>query len=221
MSGTLYVVATPIGNLGDITLRAVEILKTVAAVVCEDTRVTQKLLQHYGIDKPLCSYHHHSTDKVTNGLVDRLRAGESLAYVTDAGTPGVADPAGKLVAAAAVSDIPIVPIPGVSAVTTILSVAGINLQEFVFLGYPPHKKGRVKFFNEVVASSKPVVFYESTYRINKALFELEKLAPSKKLIVGRELTKKFETIYRGTPAEVLAALQQTSTLGEFVIVVAP
>lgn len=214
-------VATPIGNLGDITLRALEILKTVAAVVCEDTRVTQRLLQHYGIVKPLYSYHHHSTGRVTDRLVERLRAGESLAYVTDAGTPGLADPAGKLVALAATNDIPIIPIPGVSAVTAILSVAGVNLQEFVFLGYPPHKKGRVKFFNEVASSLKPVVFYESTYRIGKALAELEKLAPAKKLVVGRELTKKFETIYRGTPTEVLAALQQTSALGEFVIVVAP
>jgi len=219
MAGVLYLVATPIGNLGDISARALETLRSVTAVVCEDTRVTKKLLGHFGIGTPTLSYHHHSTASVVAGLVERLTRGESLAYVSDAGTPGVSDPGGKLVAAAVAAGIKIVPIPGPSAVTTLLSVTGLPLQSYLFLGFPPHKKGRATFFKEVVQSQHPVVFFESTHRIAKALSELERLVPTRPLVVGRELTKVFETIYRGTAAEVQAQLKTTSSKGEFVVIV--
>ncbi|MFA4818550.1 MAG: 16S rRNA (cytidine(1402)-2'-O)-methyltransferase [Patescibacteria group bacterium] len=219
MTGELYVVATPIGNLDDITLRALKVLNQVDAVVCEDTRVTQKLLQRHGLRKPLLSYHHHSSAAQADKLIGRLLAGESLAYVSDAGTPGVSDPGGKLVAAAAANNIKVVPIPGATAVAAVLSVAGIPTQEFVFLGYPPHKKGRQKFFTELIQLTRPVVFYESTHRIKKTLAELDKLIPGRNLIVGRELTKIFETIYRGTAADIIKLLAESSIKGEFVVVV--
>jgi len=221
MAGTLYLVATPIGNLKDISLRALEVLQSVAAVVCEDTRVTSKLLQHYEIKKPTLSWHHHSGPAALSQLIQRLQTGESLAYVSDAGTPGISDPGGKLVGAAVKVDIKIVPIPGPSAVTAVLSVAGIASDHYLFLGFPPHKKGRQTFFRALAQSPYVVVFYESTYRILKTMAELERLLPERQLVVGRELTKIFETVYRGTPAEVTAALKNSSTKGEFVVIVAP
>lgn len=219
MPGVLYLVATPIGNLGDISARALDTLRQVAVVACEDTRVTKKLLSHYSIATPTVSYHHHSGEAVLRGLVRRLEAGDSVAYVSDAGTPGISDPGGKLVAYAAASSIRTVPIPGASAVTAALSVAGLNLQHYLFLGFPPHKKGRQTFFRQVAGSDTPVVFYESTHRIAKALTELAKLAPTRPLVVCRELTKMFETVYRGTPAEIIEQLKVSSTKGEFVVVV--
>ncbi len=220
MAGVLYLVATPIGNLGDISARALETLRRVDAVVCEDTRVTAKLRGHFGIGTPTVSYHHHSAPASLRGLVERLQRGESLAYVSDAGTPGISDPGGKLVAAAAAAGIATVPIPGPSAVTAALSIAGLPLQSYLFLGFPPHKKGRATFFRTVAASQHPVVFYESTHRIAKALNELERLAPERPVVVGRELTKVFETIYRGTAGEVMAQLKASSSKGEFVVIVA-
>ncbi|MBI5466495.1 MAG: 16S rRNA (cytidine(1402)-2'-O)-methyltransferase [Candidatus Kerfeldbacteria bacterium] len=220
-AGILYLVATPIGNLGDISARALATLRQVSAVVCEDTRVTAKLLQHYDIKQLTLSFHHHSSEAVSGALIVRLKAGESLAYVSDAGTPGIADPGGKLVAAAANAGVRVIPIPGPSAVTTALSVAGLPTQRYLFLGFPPHKKGRQTFFKEVAFCPYAVVFYESTHRITKTLTGLAKLIPLRQLVVGRELTKHFETIYRGTSGAVLEQLVHTSTKGEFVIIVAP
>lgn len=219
MAGRLYMVATPIGNLNDISFRALEVLKSVAAIVCEDTRVTGKLLQHFGLSVPQVVYHHHSAERVIQTLIARLKAGESLAYVSDAGTPGLADPGGKLVAQALEAGIAVVPVPGPSAVTAALSVAGFPANRYVFLGYPPHKKGRAKFFKQVSENQDTVVFYESTHRIFKALSELEAVAPTRQLVVCRELTKKFETLYRGTPIQVVHQLKQSSAKGEFVVVV--
>ncbi len=220
-SGILYIVATPIGNLGDISTRALKILQSVSAVVCEDTRVTKKLLTHYNINVPVTAYHHHSSPAVTEHLVGRLVSGESLAYVSDAGTPGVADPVGKLVAVAVGAGVKVVPIPGASAVTVALSIAGINIQSYLFLGFPPHKKGRQTWFKSVASSEYPVVFFESTHRILKCLVELTAVVPKRHTIVCRELTKMFETVYRGCPADIIDQLKKTSTKGEFVIVVAP
>ncbi|MFA4936911.1 MAG: 16S rRNA (cytidine(1402)-2'-O)-methyltransferase [Patescibacteria group bacterium] len=219
MAGVLYVVATPIGNLADLTFRARDVLKQVDAIICEDKRVTSKLLERFDIHKQLFSLHQHSKQAELDVFVNKLIKGSVFAYVTDAGTPGLADPGGKLVEQAVKQGITIVPIPGVSALTCAISIAGINLQEFYFFGWPPHKKGRQTFFKRVAASSSPVIFYESTYRIVKTLEVLSEIIPARSLIVARELTKKFETIYRGTATEILKQLQASSTKGEFVVIV--
>jgi len=219
--GTLYIVATPIGNLGDITLRALETLKKVDVVLAEDTRVTKKLLSHYNIQTPLISYHQHSKESVTEKVFQLLSEGKNLALVTDAGTPGVSDPGNELIAflLAKNPETKVIPLPGPSALTTLASIAGVPMGKFLFLGYPPHKKGRKKFFGEVVASSYPVVFYESPHRIIKSLKELDALDSNLSLVIGRELTKQFETIYRGSIDEVLKKLQKDKIRGEFVVLV--
>jgi len=222
MSGILYIVATPIGNLEDITLRALRTLKEVDAIACEDTRVSGKLLKHYEIKKPLSALHEHSTDKVVERIVHEIKAGRSIAYISDAGTPGVNDPGGKLVAACVPSGIKIEPIPGPSALTTAISVCGFAMDDFMYLGFAPHKKGRQTFFNEVAARDIPTVFFESTHRIGKAMESLASTLPKDRLIfIGRELTKMHETLYRGTVDEVVKQLQATSSKGEFVIIIGP
>ena len=219
--GTLFVVATPIGNLKDITLRALETLKEVDVVLAEDTRVTKKLLVHYEIKTPLLSYHQHSKESVMEKALQLLFEGKDLALVSDAGTPGICDPGNELIAFLLKrnSEIRIVPIPGASAISTLLSIAGIGTDKFLFLGYPPHKKGRKKFFEEVVASKHPVLFYESPHRIMKSLKELETLDLKLSLVVGRELTKQFETIYRGSSKEIQKILEENPIKGEFVVLV--
>ena len=219
--GTLYIVATPIGNLGDITLRALETLKEVDLILCEDTRVTKKLLVRYKIERPLLSYHQHSKADKMQEILDMLLQGKNLALVSDAGTPGISDPGNELVAfllthtdTSRTGTPRIIPIPGPSAVATLASVAGIPMDKFVFLGYPPHKKGRKKFFEEVIQSTHPVIFYESPHRIQKTLNELQLckgetiVYKDLSLVVGRELTKKFETVYMGTLEEILLQLKQ-------------
>lgn len=219
--GTLYIVATPIGNLADITLRALETLKKVDLILCEDTRVTKKILLHYKIAKPLLSYHQHSKEDKMQEILDMLLQGKNLALVCDAGTPGISDPGNELIAFLLEKkpDMRVVPIPGPSAVAALASVAGIPMDKFLFLGYPPHKKGRRKFFEEVVQSMRPVIFYESPFRVLKSLQEIYSLNPTLFVVVGRELTKKFETVYRGTIAEAIEQLHASQQKGEFVIVV--
>ena len=219
--GSLYIVATPIGNLADVTLRALETLKEVDVVIAEDTRVTKKLLSRYEIEKPLVSYHQQSKENVQEKIFQLLSEEKDLALVTDAGTPGISDPGNELIAFLLEKDseIKIVPIPGPSAITTLASVAGIPMDKFLFLGYPPHKRGRNKFFEEVVQSKHSVVFCESPHRILKSLQELQNIDNTLSLIVGRELTKQFETIYRGTTENVLQQLQQEKIQGEFVVLV--
>jgi len=223
--GTLFIVGTSIGNLEDISLRALRTLKEVDCILCEDTRVTKKLLAYYQIDKPLISYHQHSDAKKVSGILELLREGKSLAFVTDAGTPGISDPGNELVAEVVrqMPDVKIVPIPGPSALTAVASIAGFPMDKFVFLGFPPVKKGRKKFFEGIAQAEYPVIFYESPYRILKSLSELQSLVISHQLsvsvVVGRELTKKFETVYRGTIDEVVEQLRGSKVRGEFVIVV--
>ena len=219
--GTLSVVATPIGNLEDFTFRALRVLQEADVILCEDTRVTRKLLAHYKIEKPLLSYHQHSKEDKMQKIFDLLVQGKNLALVSDAGTPGISDPGNELVAFLLKNkqDLYIIPIPGPSAVATLASVAGISMDKFLFLGYPPHKKGRKKFFEEIIKSKYPVIFYESPYRILKSFQELSSLEKNLSLVVGRELTKKFETVYRGTPQEILLQFRQEKPRGEFVIVV--
>lgn len=234
----LYIVATPIGNLEDITLRALRILREVDFIICEDTRVTAKLLAHYDIKRPLVSYHHHSKLDKINQIVERLEKGENAALVSDAGTPGISDPGGVLVMEIIKANlhekehetvrnisnqIQIIPIPGPSAAVTLASVSGIAMDKFFFMGFPPHKKGRQAFFKEVLSSAEPVIFYESCHRIIKALSELKELSVDKKgvqIILGRELTKMFESIYRGNIAEVLEQLKsdEKNLKGEFTVI---
>ncbi len=219
--GILYVVATPIGNLKDISLRVLETLKSVDVVLCEDTRVTKKLLSHYEIMVPTVSYHQHSSLAVMQKVFALLSEGKNLALVTDAGTPGISDPGNELVSFLLQRDknIPIVPIPGSSALIALASIAGIPMDKFLFLGYPPHKNKRNKFFAEVAQSLHPVVLYESSHRIGKTLQALLDQKKEGILIVGRELTKKFETIYRGTIEEVKGMIENDVQKGEFVLVV--
>lgn len=219
--GTLFIVATPIGNLGDITLRALETLKNVEAILCEDTRVTKKLLFHYEITKTTLSFHEHSDTRKIVSLIERLQAGESLALVTDAGTPGLSDPGNVLVEAALIAEIAVVPIPGVSALTALVSVAGVDMREFIFLGFPPHKKGRQTFFRGVGESKMPVMYYESPHRVLKNLELLQELSTDKKIILGRELTKMFEEIVRGSIEEVQEYFREhpEKVKGEFTIIV--
>ncbi len=220
ISGTLFIVATPIGNMEDITLRALRILRECDAVLAEDTRVTKKLLSKYEIDKPSVSCHEHTDEAKLLRLVEEMMGGKSFAYVTDAGTPGVSDPGNRLVSLAVGANIPVVPIPGVSAVAAIVSVAGIDMREFLFLGFPPHKKGRETFFKKVASSEHPVVYYESPHRAMKNLELLSALAPESRVIVGRELTKLFEEVVRGSVGEVRGYFEANpvKVKGEFVII---
>lgn len=241
MLGKLYIVATPIGNLGDITLRAIETLKNVDFILCEDTRVTKNLLNHYEINRPMISYHQHTEERKVKEIINLLEEGKNLALVSDAGTPGISDPGGLLVKAivksvilsetknplnlnregsftAVQDDNRIVPIPGPSAVIAALSISGFPTDKFVFMGFPPHKNKRQKFFKEVAAAEYTIVFYESGHRIKKCLQELkENLDAGRGLVVCRELTKKFETTYRGNIDQITE--QMTDERGEFVVVV--
>jgi len=210
----LYIVATPIGNLGDITLRALDVLKEVDLILCEDMRVSKKLLEHYNIKKPIESYHQHSNLKKVDYIKGLLKQGKNLALISDSGTPGISDPGNKLIEQ--VKEIAeIVPIPGSSAITAMASISGFPMDKFVFLGFPPHKKGRQKFFEELAEYKYPVILYESPYRIIKTLKQIEETGKFG-VVIGRELTKKFETIYRG---EIKDIINQITSKGEFVIVV--
>lgn len=217
---SLYIVATPIGNLGDITFRAIETLKQVDAIVAEDTRHTRQLLAHFDIHKPLVSCEEHASETAQHKIIAMLDAGKHLAFVTDAGTPAVSDPGSRLVAKAVAAGHTIITIPGASAVTAALSISGFPADNFVFLGFLPHKKGREAFLKKVAGAKRTVVFFESTHRIGRLLEELEQLVPQDRhLIIARELTKQFETIYRGTIKNIKDQLKETR--GEFTIVVAP
>ncbi len=218
---TLYIVGTPIGNLKDISLRAIETLKEVDLILCEDTRVTKTLLDRYEIKTPTLSYHQHSQLKKVEEIIRLLRGGKNLALVSDAGTPGIADPGGKLVESVikALGDtVKIVSVPGTNALIAAASISGFSVDRFVFLGFPPVKKKRKKFFEEAAGSRYPVVFFESKYRIVKTLKEID-LLTEKKIVVCRELTKKFETVYRGSAKNVLAELAKDEIRGEFVVIV--
>lgn len=212
----LYVVATPIGNLGDITLRALEILKEVDLIACEDTRHTLRLLNHFEIKKPLISFHQHSKIQKVEQIISSINSGQKVALVTDAGTPGISDPGQTLINTAYKDNIRVVPIPGVSALTTLVSVSGLNNSEFEFIGFLPHKKGRQTKLKQIAQSHKPVIIYESPYRIKKLLNELQDVVGDQNVVIGRELTKKFEEIYRGKISEVLLTIKEK---GEFVVIV--
>ena len=221
--GTLYIVSTPIGNLKDITLRALDTLRDADLILCEDTRVTRKLLDHYTISKETLSYHQHSRESRIREIIDLIRSGKNIALVCDAGTPGISDPGNKLVNRLineSVNQVKIIPIPGPSALATAASISGFPMDKFVFLGYPPTKKKRKKFFQEIASSHYPVIFYESPHRIIKTLNELrEAVGGERSAVVGRELTKKFESVYRGSIAEVFRAVERDVKKGEYTIII--
>jgi 16S rRNA (cytidine1402-2'-O)-methyltransferase len=218
-----YVVGTPIGNMEDITYRAVRILNEVDLILCEDTRVTVNLLNKYGIKKTTLSYHSQSKLSKTEQILKLIEEGKTLALVSDAGTPTISDPGSVLVGKIKETfpEIEIISIPGPSAVISALSISGLNVAEFTFLGFLPHKKGRETLFKEIASSDRVMVFYESPHRILKALESLQKFAPNKKVTIARELTKVFEQIISGSPAEVLKYFTDNldKVRGEFVVIV--
>lgn len=222
--GILYIVATPIGNLKDITLRALEILKGVNYIIAEDTRKTSILLKHYNIKTRLISFHQHSSQRKYQSIIEILGEGNDIALVTDAGTPAIADPGGRLIAEVCQTlgdKVKVQPIPGANAAISALSIAGMPADRFIFYGFLPHKKGRQKMLQEIAGSKMTAVLYESPHRIIKTLTSLsELLDKNRQIVLTRELTKKFETVYRGTALEVLAALKKDVIKGEFVIIIA-
>ncbi len=217
----LYIIATPIGNLEDLTFRSERILKEVDFILAEDKRVTIKLINYYNIKTKLLTWHQHSGKKDWIKIKEILKNRKNIALVTDAGTPGLSDPGGKLIELVLkeFKGLKIIPIPGPSALASIISVAGIPLDRFEFLGFLPHKKGRKKLIDYIKISKIPIIFFESVHRILKTLESLKD--SDKYVIVGRELTKKFETIYRGKVKEVLNILEndKKQLKGEFVIVI--
>ncbi|PJA46725.1 16S rRNA (cytidine(1402)-2'-O)-methyltransferase [Candidatus Uhrbacteria bacterium CG_4_9_14_3_um_filter_36_7] len=217
----LFIVATPIGNLKDISARALTTLQEVDLILCEDTRVTKKLLDHYQIKKPSLSFHEHSDEKRVREIFNFFKEGKNLALVTDAGTPGISDPGGKLIEQIVQADIPVIiyPIPGSCAAIAALSICGFPTDEFIFLGFPPNKKGRKTFFERLAIMQSTIVFYESPYRILKTMQSLEEIIPSRPLVVCKELTKLHETIYRGCAKQVTTKIKIGSIRGEWVVVV--
>ena len=215
----LFVVATPIGNLEDITLRALRILKEVDLIAAEDTRHTKKLLNKYSISTPLVSFHQHSSDAKAHQIVEKLKTGTQVALVTDAGTPGISDPGGVLVKAAQAADIKIIPVPGPSAITTVLSAAGIPADSFLFMGFLPKKKGRATLWREMKGLDVPIVLYESPNRVVKTLQEIVEHLGDREVIIGRELTKIHEEILKDTAQNLLKHFTARSPKGEFVIVI--
>lgn len=247
----LYIVGTPIGNLEDISMRALRILSEVDFILCEDTRVTRKLLDRFKIKTLSISYHQHSSIKKINYILDLLNKGKSLALVSDAGTPGISDPGGKLVQAVVErfnEDVQIESVPGPSAVTAALSISGLPTDKFIFMGFLPHKKGRQKFLKKIAESEYPIVIYESKHRIIKLLDELEELnhdiiknnkkidaiktykEKDKKIkkkrtvssiVVCRELSKMYETVYRGEIKSIKEKIKNNKNdqKGEFVVII--
>ncbi|MFA6585666.1 MAG: 16S rRNA (cytidine(1402)-2'-O)-methyltransferase [Candidatus Paceibacterota bacterium] len=235
-----YVVATPIGNMGDITLRAIETLKEVDLILCEDTRETRKILQKYNINTPTMSYHTQSKLAKVDKIFELLEEGKNLALVSDAGTPTISDPGAMLISkikekfdltpsplsllrrgVGGEVDVQVIPIPGASAVIAALSASGLPTHEFTFLGFMPHKKGRETLFKEIAESKRTMIFYESPHRILKTLESLVKFCPNKKVCIARELTKIYEEIKTGSPSEILEYLTSNPVKqkGEFTVLV--
>jgi 16S rRNA (cytidine1402-2'-O)-methyltransferase len=216
----LYVVATPIGNLGDVTLRGLEILKSVDLVAAEDTRHSGLLLKHFGIKKPFISYHEHNEAMRTAELVERLEAGENIALITDAGTPGLSDPGARLIRECIKRELSFTIVPGPSSLLIGLVGSGFPSQSFCFRGFVPIKSGqRERELRAAAESGETVIFFESPYRLTKTLTACVGVMPERQLCVARELTKKFEEFRRGTPSEILAHYQSHPPKGEIVLII--
>ncbi|MDR5709777.1 MAG: 16S rRNA (cytidine(1402)-2'-O)-methyltransferase [Armatimonadota bacterium] len=219
-TGTLYVVATPIGNLEDITLRALRVLREVDLIAAEDTRHTAKLLQHYGIQKSLLSYHEHNERRRTQELLTHLRAGRSVALVSDAGTPGISDPGYKLIRACVEEEIPVVPVPGPSAVLAALATSGLATDRFLFAGFVPRRSSeRRRFFEELREERGTLILFESPERILESLRDLQAVMGDRRVAVCRELTKLHEEVFRGRVRDALAHLEAHPPRGEITLVV--
>ncbi len=220
MPGVLYIVATPIGNLEDITLRAIRILKEVDLIAAEDTRHTKKLLTHYQINTPLTSYYDHIETEKAPVLVAQLQAGQHIALVSDAGTPAIADPGYRLVKGAAEAGIAVVPVPGPSTVTALLSVSGLPTDRFAFEGFLPAKPPqRRKLLQQLKREERTLLFFESPHRLHETLADIEAIFGDRPLVLGRELTKLFEEVLRGTVSELQAQLQDREIKGEVALLV--
>ena len=221
-TGKLSIVATPIGNLEDITLRALRTLKEADAIYAEDTRITAKLLAKYDIKKPVFRLDEAKEMIKAKEVIERLEKGEKIAYVSDAGTPGISDPGARLVKAARTAGFQAVTIPGSSALTAALSIAGLATPEFMFMGFLPHKKGRQTALKHISREKRTLVLYESPHRILKLMGEFDSIIPERQITLARELTKVHEEILKGTPAELWARLETDgSARGEFVVIVEP
>jgi 16S rRNA (cytidine1402-2'-O)-methyltransferase len=217
--GTLFLVATPIGNLEDITYRAVSILSSVDLIAAEDTRKTKILLDRYSIAKPMVSYYNFNERQRTPELISKLLGGQSIAVVSDAGTPGISDPAYTLVRAAIQESIAVVPIPGPSALVAALVASGMPTDSFVFEGFLPHKKGRKTKLESLRTETRTIVLYESPHRILKTLEEVSSYFGDRQVVVARELTKKFEEIWRGSATDALQYFSSKPIKGEFVLII--
>ena len=221
-AGTLYLVATPIGNLEDMTLRAIRILRECDLVAAEDTRRTGLLLRHFEISRPLVSCHQFNEARRSEEILERLRRGERVALVSDAGTPGISDPGERLVRAAVEAGLRVEPVPGPSAVIAALAASGLPTSEFHFIGFLPHKSGqrrrRLASLRQVPGT---IVLYESPYRVDKLLAELEEIFADRTVVLARELTKKFEEFLRGRPADLRAIAKTRPLKGEFVFLIGP
>ena len=218
MSGKLYLVATPIGNLEDITLRALRILKEVDLIAAEDTRTTLKLLNHFEINKPLISYHRHNEEIKKDVLIEKLKNGENIAIVTDAGTPGISDPGEVIVKEAIENNIEIVPIPGACAAINALICSGLDTKEFSFIGFLPlNKKLRKEKLNEIEKETKTLIIYEAPHKLNDTLKDLKNILNNRKIVLARELTKIHEEFIRGKISDIIKTIGEPK--GEFVILV--
>jgi 16S rRNA (cytidine1402-2'-O)-methyltransferase len=221
-ASTLYLVATPIGNLEDITLRALRVLRECDVVAAEDTRRTGQLLKHFDISKPLLSYFQFNEARRSEEIIERLKRGEKIALVTDAGTPGISDPGERVVRAAIAAGFRVEAVPGACALIAALTASGLPTDEFHFIGFLPHKSGqRRKQLEALKHFSGTLTLYESPYRVEKLLGELNEVFPGRQIVLARELTKKFEEFLRGTATELQTLLQKRSIKGEFVVLIAP
>lgn len=220
--GKLYLVPTPIGNLEDMTFRAIRILKEVDLIACEDTRMTQKLLNHFEIDTPKTSYHEHNLHNKTQELVQQLMAGQNIAQVSDAGMPSISDPGVELVEAAIAANVPVIPLPGANAATTALIASGISPQPFTFYGFLSRKKADLKAeLTELNQQEETLIFYESPHRLKDMLTTLVDIfGAERQLVLAREMTKRYEEFVRGTAKEALDWALETDLRGEFVVIVA-
>lgn len=217
--GALYVVSTPIGNLDDITVRAIKILGGVDIIAAEDTRKTKFLLDHLGITKPLVSHYSYNEARRVPELINKLKSGNSVAVVTDAGTPGISDPAFLFISTAIKEGCRVIPVPGPSAALPALIASGLPTDRFVFEGFLPTKKGRKTRFEQLKAETRTIVIYESPFRIEKTLEEILLYLGDRPVAVARELTKKFEEVMRGNVSEVLKRIKEKKPKGEFVVVI--
>lgn len=217
----LYIIATPIGNLEDLTFRAVKSLNDADFIICEDTRVSGNLLKHYNISKQLVSLNAFNESTRIEQIISRLQSGEKAALISDAGTPLISDPGSRLIAAIRKNGITVVPVPGPSSLTAALSVTGFAIDEFLFLGFLPIKKGRQKALRRIEEYESSAVIFESVHRISKLLTEVNELMPDRIMLVCRELTKKFEEIIEGKASELIKHFSENAPRGEFVIIFAP